>query len=273
MKIFRAIKSPEDAFKLQADLHRLDHYCQLNKLDLNPTKCTLVTFSRKQIEIPTTYTLKRQALVRSYAIRDLGVVHDSKLLFDEHIDSIVNKASKLLGFVMRTCASFNKVKTFKILYCTFVRSVLEYASQVWNPHYETYIVRIERIQMKFIKYLCYRLKIPYKSDNYLFLCKKFHLLPLSKRREIADLTYLLKITSNSVDSSELLSKINIQGHSKVLRFNPPINVPKVITNYRKNSYLLRASNNFNDLCKRYDIDLFCTSIASARRLVSREFFE
>lgn len=34
-------------------------------------------------------------------------------------------------------------------------------------------------------YLIYRLKHKYNSDNYLQLCKKFHLLPLFTRKEIA----------------------------------------------------------------------------------------
>lgn len=175
---------------------------------------------------------------------------------------------------MRSCASFNKAKTFKILYCSYVRSILEYASQIWNPRYDKYIIRIEQIQKKFIKYICYRLKIPYKSDEYLVLCKKFHLLPLSKRREIADITYLMNIASGTVDCPELLSKIKLNTPLKMrsMRSNPLLNVPVVNTNYRQNSYVWRASNNFNKHSKHLHLDLFCTSVASARQLLSKEFF-
>lgn len=272
MKIYTSITSPEDVINLQADLSRLDLYCTLNKLDLNPAKCSVVTYSRKRNAIPSAYTLKNEVLVKNMSIRDLGVIHDSKLLFDKHIDNIVSRASKSLGFVMRSCAVFNKAKTFKILYCTFVRSVLEYVSQVWNPRYDKYVMRIEQIQKKFVRYLCYRLKIPYTSDEYLNLCKKFHLLPLSTRREIADITYLLKIMSNSIDCPELLNKIKINVPYKPIRFNPLLSVPSVSTNYRQHSYICRTSKNYNSVSKRLDIDLFCTSIASARRQLSAEFF-
>lgn len=49
-------------------------------------------------------------------------------------------------------------------------------SQVWNPRYHKYIARIERIQMKFIKFLCYRLRTPTKIgyENYIKLSKQFH---------------------------------------------------------------------------------------------------
>jgi hypothetical protein len=48
------------------------------------------------------YVLKDQLLQKKSAVRDLGVIHYSKLLFDNHIETIVKKASKVLGFVLRT---------------------------------------------------------------------------------------------------------------------------------------------------------------------------
>lgn len=189
MKIFSPISSPTEALALQLDLQRLDDYCSLNKLDLYPSKCSIITFSRKPHVIKVDYFLKGQKIQRCDNIRDLGVTHDSKLLFDRHFDNIVSKASQSLGFIMRMSNSFNDAKTFKILYCTFVRGILEYASQVWSPRYEIYASRLENIQRKFIKYLCYRLKIDYKAEDYLRLCARFHILPLVTRRHIADVTY------------------------------------------------------------------------------------
>lgn len=113
-------------------------------------------------------------LTKTNGMRDLGVYHDSKLLFDVHVDSIISKASRSLGFVMRISKSFMNIKTLKLLYCTFVRSHLEYASQIWNPRYQTYIDRIESIQRRFLRYLCFRVKIPYNTYSYTELCKKFH---------------------------------------------------------------------------------------------------
>lgn len=273
MKVFSAISSQEDVDALQADLSRLDDYCCLNQLDLNPSKCFSVTFSRKKDILQSSYTLKGHALERKTHVKDLGVMHDTKLLFDSHVDSVATKAYRALGFVMRSSVGFARAKTLKILYCTFVRSHLEYASQVWNPNYQVYITRLENVQRKFLKFLCYRLKDTFHSSDYLNVCKKHHLLPLELRREIADITYLLKIASAKIDCPQLLSELSLKVPQKNFRSNPTICLPKVNTNYRQNSYLWRACNKFNLLSKHFELDLFCTSVPSARRMLSERFFE
>lgn len=205
-------------------------------------------------------------------MRDLGVCHDDRLLFDKHIDNIVSKASRALGFVMRSAKDFHQVKTFKILYCTFVRSYLEYASQVWSPRYQIYVSRIENIQKRFLKYLCFRTKVRYESTSYIDLCKKHHLLPLDKRRDISDLVFLLKIASGSVDCPELVSHIALRTPLKSRRFHPLLYLPGATSNFRQNTYLWRAASNFNAVSREVDIDLFNTGCATARKLLSERFF-
>lgn len=127
---------------------------------------------------------------------------------------------------------------------------------------------------KFVKFLCYRLKSTYNSANYLDICKKHHLLPLELRREIADVTYLLKIATAKIDCPQLLAELSLKVPHRNFRSNPTLYLPKANTNYRQNSYLWRACNKFNQLSKQMEqLDLFCTSVPSARRLLSERFFE
>lgn len=39
--------------------------------------------------------------------QDLGIFVDAKLKYDSHIDKIVNRSNKLLGFTHRNCADCN----------------------------------------------------------------------------------------------------------------------------------------------------------------------
>ena len=47
--------------------------------------------------------------------KDIGVVIDSKLSFENHINEKVNKANSIMGVIRRTF-EFLDIKTFKILY-------------------------------------------------------------------------------------------------------------------------------------------------------------
>jgi hypothetical protein len=206
-------------------------------------------------------------------MKDLGVVHDSKLVFDNHINNIISSALKALGFIMRSSTHFTQAKTLKVLYCSYVRSKLEYASQIWNPCYNTYSDRIERIQQKFIKHLCFKLKCPYSSTNYISICKRHHLVPLKQRREIADIIYLLNITNGVTDCPELLRKLNFNTPTRSKRHHPPISISSASSNYRQNSFLNRASRNLNKLTEEIDIDIFNSKIPSVRRNLVERYFK
>jgi hypothetical protein len=72
------------------------------------------------------YTISGRRLENVSDFCDLGVALDSKLSFSLHINNIVCKAKKMLGFVSRICCDFSKMRVFIILYFSFIRSLLEY---------------------------------------------------------------------------------------------------------------------------------------------------
>jgi hypothetical protein len=51
---------------------------------------------------------------------DLGVILNTKLSFREHIDSVVNKGSAMLGFIKRLSRKFRDPYTLKVLFVTYV---------------------------------------------------------------------------------------------------------------------------------------------------------
>jgi len=62
-------------------------------------------------------------------MKDLGVVIDCKLKFQDHIKQKINKAYSLLGILKRIFKEMD-VDSFISLYKVFVRSHLEYAESV-----------------------------------------------------------------------------------------------------------------------------------------------
>lgn len=270
MKIMRQVRSYRDAELLQDDLDRFQRYCIINQLHLNVTKCFVCSFTRKPNPIVYTYKLSQTTINRVSVIKDLGVKFDSKLLFDSHIEEIVDKAAKALGFIFRISSDFKNIKTMKILYCAFVRSHLEYSSQIWNPNYKVHIDRLESIQRRFLRYIQFRANcyLPTYNDR----CRKFHILPLCERRKVADLAFLIKVMNGVTDVPELLNQINLRAPSLFLRKGNLLQPPKANTLYRQNSYLLRVCNTYNTECKKIDIDMFNLSVQALKKKMNTSFF-
>ena len=65
--------------------------------------------------------------------KDLGVIFDNELKFEEHIKHKVNIANRNLGIIYRKFSYLDQTM-FNNLYKT--RPHLEYASVIWNPHHK-----------------------------------------------------------------------------------------------------------------------------------------
>ncbi|KAG6455708.1 hypothetical protein O3G_MSEX009346 [Manduca sexta] len=265
MKILKLVSTQSDTKELQGDLDRLVSYCHINKLELNVDKCFYVSFTRKNSIIGNGYTFNGVDISKVTKIKDLGVIFDSKFTFDSHVDYIIKKASKALGFIIRNSVHFRSLKPLKVLYCSYVRSHLEYASQVWNPQYDVYIHRIESIQAKFLRYLDFRAR--QFSVDYDHRCNRYHFLPLENRRKVNDICYLVSVANGSIDSPELLTNINLYANQNSLRKRPLLHIPFSSTNYRRNSFSLRSAIMFNSLSPDLHIDLFCTSTKDIKKKI------
>ena len=60
----------------------------------------------------------------------------------------------MLGLIKRICREFRDVSTLRTLYCTLVRSQLEYGSVVWSPFTARNITKLERVQRHTTKQRC-----------------------------------------------------------------------------------------------------------------------
>ena len=80
-----------------------------------------------------TYSGSHVTLESVESEKDIGVTINSKLNFEKHIQTQVNKANQIVGIIRRSF-KYLDFKTFCLLFKSFVRPILEYASSVWNPY-------------------------------------------------------------------------------------------------------------------------------------------
>lgn len=263
LKIYKVINTVSDSLQLQEDLTRVLEWSQENKLPLNISKCKHIKFSRKRCPLATSYFINDITLEEVSVIKDLGVILDSKLSFNAHIDHIVSRAFKLLGFVWRNCKSFKGKDALITTYSSLVRSILEYCSNVWNPQYKCHHDRIERVQKRFLFYLSIHQKKLFSLETYEERLNFFNLPSLENRRWISDQVLLYKILNGLLlDSPQLLSKVGFtvpRQNSRIVNFRP-FAIKNSRTNLGSHSVIPRICKQHNQIYKITRIDLLCISL-------------
>lgn len=263
-KVFMRVKSLADCELVQKDLNNLVEYYSRNMITISVTKCQCISFTRSPEPINYSYHFNGVAVNRVDVVRDLGVILDSKMTMRNHVDSIVNRSYRSLGFVMRTCKPFQSLSCLKVVYYAYVRSILEYASPIWSVCYAVHKDRIEKIQKKFVAHLNFKFKN--KSAGYKGNCRKYNLLSLEDRRKLADMSLLFDIIRNRLDCPELLSGLSFRVPRRRTRHTTLFHVPFHSTNYGSNAVLSRLPHLYNT--EFYTVDPFVGSKYTFKRFIN-----
>ena len=136
-KIFRTIKSIDDCKLLQNDLDNLQLWSDNWLLQFHPNKCQVLTLGNSKFNfdysLPDNTSNTRKVLDYVKEAKDLGVIIDTRLSFDAHINNKTNKANSILGIIRRSYTHLDE-SILMILYKALVRPYLEYANTIWHPY-------------------------------------------------------------------------------------------------------------------------------------------
>ena len=142
--LYRKIKTDNDRRVLQQDLYNVETWATKWLMTFNVDKCVIVQISLKP-QCETSYILYNSKLKQVTDAKYLGVIIDSKLSFNKHVDMICKKANSTLAFLRRNlyhCQRNVKVNAYQ----TYVKPILEYAVTAWAPYTQRNINKIESIQ-------------------------------------------------------------------------------------------------------------------------------
>jgi hypothetical protein len=154
---------------------------------LHVRKCKTLTITRCRNPVNSVYCLNNSQLEHVNNYKDLGMVIDTTLCWSDHVRSIVSKSNRVAGMIKRS-VGFKAPPTVTLqLYKSLVRSNLEYCTTVWSPGNIGDVRALERVQRGMTKYI-----LGYPETSYELRCQQLKLIPLSYRREVADLVFLFK---------------------------------------------------------------------------------
>ena len=240
----KTITSPADQQALQNDLDLLVAWEQKWLMQFHPEKCQTLRFTRSRNPSANQYQFHGHTLSITHEAKYLGVTITEDIKWEPHINNIVNKANKTLGFLRRNL----RVKSQQIkqqAYLSLVRPSLEFASPVWDPFTAKDINKLESVQRRAARWVVNRHRQTSSVDTML---THLHWPTLQARRRKARLTAFYKyhtgqlnICSNRRPTKSPPVKSTRNSHSEAyLR-------PSCRTQYRQFSFFPRTIAEWNDL--------------------------
>ena len=150
-KIFHKVTSQEDALKLQSDIEALEDWSNKWMFHFHPDKCHVLTLGKfENIMYTKRYKICNKEIEHVFNEKDLGVIIDSELLFEEYISTKVRVANVIVSLIRRSF-TYLDCKSFTRIYTAFVRPHLEYVQSVWAPHFRKHINMLENVQIRATK--------------------------------------------------------------------------------------------------------------------------
>jgi hypothetical protein len=200
-KLYKSISCQIDSDQLNQCFSNMSTWCNNWLMKLNVNKCKVVSLSSNvhnivQYEYGSQLSaIGNVTLTHELTFKDLGVTVDCQLSFDDHIYNKISIAYKMLGIIKRNFKDVDSC-TFILLYKSFVRSFVEYAVPVWNPHKIGVIRDIEKIQKRATKNVQGCRLLSYRERP-----RYLNLPSLKYRRLRSDMIEVFKILNNFYSQS------------------------------------------------------------------------
>lgn len=257
LKIYLRVENASDCIGLQNDLDNLESWCSLNLMELNISKCKILSFTRKRQSMLYNYRLCSVILERVDSVVDLGITFHRSLCFNLHLEGMLSKANRMIGFIKRQCRDFTSALPLLHLYYTLVRPHLEFCSVIWEPFYNVHISRLENVQKRFVNFVLFKIGIDRRAFDYNERLRLLGVESLRVRRERLSIIYGYKLVSGLSGSPELSAlitpRISIYDTRKSERFA----IDFYRRNYSQHCPIMTMSRRLNGLPKEINIST-CT---------------
>ena len=185
---------------LQQFLHTLPQLFNTFNFSLSALKTQVCLFSRRRIAYADfnqpllTFQVDGHTIFASNFLKYLGIILDSKLLWEKHIIYIVNKVEKSLNIIRSLCGvRWGASPTALLLiYRALIRSRLDYGCPAFGGAAPTHLNRLNTIQYRAVR-VCLGLM---QSTPCASLLVEAGEIPLALRRDELISRYLMKLYAN-----------------------------------------------------------------------------
>jgi len=164
---------------LKDDLFKIGEWFSNNLLLLNPGKTKLMIFGSRQTRAKLQFhslPFMGKDIIPTDTAKDLGVILDSNLTYDEHIIKTASSCMSCLGQINHVKHAFDK-RTLLLIINSLVFSKLLYCSNVWANTSKCNINKLQAVQ----NFTCHITSGARKYDHVTPIHKELNWLPVASQ--------------------------------------------------------------------------------------------
>ena len=128
-------------------------WCDLNGFKISMNKTVAVLFTRRRDRIDNILKINGESVKVENKAKFLGIIFDSKLSWNDHVNYIVDKCKKRLNLLRAISGNkwgANK-KTLLMIYRSLIRSILDYGAVALDSMSESNKKKLDVIQMQALR--------------------------------------------------------------------------------------------------------------------------
>ena len=139
--------------KIQGTMASLDQWCNVNNMSLNASKCNTMRIYFGKTPIPyQDLQLANHSLNQVDCVKILGVLVQSNLKWDNHVNELLMKANRRMQMLRSLIPFHLPQQDLLTIYTGFIRPLLEYAAPAWHPGLTIdHSNKIERLQKRALR--------------------------------------------------------------------------------------------------------------------------
>ena len=259
--MFKSKSPPNDITVLNHELSLISDWFKANKLSLNVKKTNFMIFQNKSSNYENLeININGSSVPQTNGTKFLGLQIDPHLSWKNHINSLCNKFSKILGIFYRV-KSILPCNILMSLYNSLILSALSYCNIVWGNTYSSYIDKLYILQKRAIRLIT-------SSDFSTKIIDKFNDLNILTiynvyKHQLG--TFMFKISKGLLPAKFCnLFQANSSIHSHCTRYSNNFHLSSINTTFAKKSFVFTGTQFFNNLSP--DIKNVHSAVAFNRKL-------
>ena len=238
-KLYSTIRNKSDQLAMQESLDALSKWTVDWKMQFNVSKCAVMHIGHNNPR--TEYMLAGEKIKTTQMEKDVGVIIQDNLKFDQHCRKIATTCNRIIGQIRRSFTN-KSPELMVMLFKTYILPHVDYCASLWNPGCKRDIAVIESIQRRFTRIISGLEKLSYEER-----LAALDLPKLQERRRRQDLVQAWKIW-NDIDKVDGKMFTRVSDHHNIstrhsLGDNFVVN--KTRLNIRKNFFSNRIVNDWN----------------------------